>query len=43
MPNLIEDMRRCNADYGRASGYVYAEAFKGCIPSAIPELSQAAP
>ncbi len=28
MPNLIEDMRRCNADYGRESGYMYAEAFK---------------
>lgn len=32
MPDLIEDMRRCNADYGRESGYTYAEAFKVLHP-----------
>ena len=32
MPNLAEDMRRCNADYGRESGYAYAEAFKVLRP-----------
>jgi len=30
--SLTEDMRRCNADYGRASGYAYAEAFKVLHP-----------
>ena len=32
IPNLTEDMRRCNADYGRESGYTYAEAFKVLHP-----------
>jgi len=30
--SLAEDMRRCNADYGRARGYAYAEAFKALHP-----------
>ena len=32
MPNLTEDIRRCNVDYGRQGGSVYAEAFKALRP-----------
>jgi LmbE family N-acetylglucosaminyl deacetylase len=32
MPNLAEDIRRCNADYGRQCGCAYAEAFKVLHP-----------
>ena len=31
-PNLLEDVRRCNADYGRQSRFRYAEAFKVLHP-----------
>jgi len=31
-PNLIEDVRRCNADHGRQSRFRYAEAFKVLRP-----------
>ena len=30
--NIAGDVRRCNADYGRESGYAYAEAFKVLHP-----------
>jgi hypothetical protein len=32
MRDLIEDTRRCNADYGRESGYEITEAFKVLRP-----------
>ena len=31
-PHLAEDVRRCNVDYGRQGGLVYAEAFKVLCP-----------
>ena len=31
-PHLTEDVRRCNVDYGRQGGAMYAEAFKVLHP-----------